>query len=43
LGALFRWCRGDLNGDGLATELQSIVDFLLPSIVSDNCIADDTK
>lgn len=35
LGALFRWCRGDLKGDGLAAELQNIVDFLLPSIVND--------
>lgn len=43
LGALFRWCRGDLKGDGLATELQRIVDFLLPSIVSDSSVADDTK
>ncbi|MGW2919483.1 TetR/AcrR family transcriptional regulator [Streptomyces angustmyceticus] len=36
LGALFRWCRGDLMGEGLATELQRILDFLLPSIVSDS-------
>ncbi|MEU6220666.1 TetR/AcrR family transcriptional regulator [Streptomyces sp. NPDC047022] len=43
LGVLFRWCRGDLKGEGLATELQRIVDFLLPSIVSDGSIADDTK
>jgi len=43
LGALFRWCRGDLKGEGLATELQGIVDFLLPSIVSDSPIIDDTK
>ncbi|MCX5388021.1 TetR/AcrR family transcriptional regulator [Streptomyces sp. NBC_00083] len=44
LGALFRWCRGDLKGDGagLAAELQGIVDFLLPSIVSDSSVADDT-
>ncbi|MFE3498564.1 TetR/AcrR family transcriptional regulator [Kitasatospora sp. NPDC059160] len=39
LGALFRWCRGDLKDDGLAAELQSIVDFLLPSIVHDSTVA----
>ncbi|MGA5559743.1 TetR/AcrR family transcriptional regulator [Streptomyces platensis] len=36
LGALFRWCRGDLKDEGLASELQRILDFLLPSIVSDS-------
>lgn len=43
LGTLFRWCRGDLEGDDLATELRRIVDFLLPSIISDSSVADDTK
>ncbi|CAM5456126.1 TetR/AcrR family transcriptional regulator [Streptomyces xanthochromogenes] len=43
LGALFRWCRGDLKAEGLATELQGIVEFILPSIVSDSSAVAATK
>ncbi|GHB43503.1 TetR family transcriptional regulator [Streptomyces xanthochromogenes] len=43
LGALFRWCRGDLKAEGLAAELQGIVAFILPSIVSDSPAVAATK